>query len=455
MAAADGHDAAAVADAIRAARAETARPSLICCRTKIGFGAPNKAGQASSHGAALGDDEVALVRAELNWPRPPFEIPPEIYAAYDATAAGKKAEADWRRRFDLYAREFPQMAAEFERRMAGQLPADWAGVSARAVDEIHAAKAGIATRKASQNALEKFGEFLPELIGGSADLTESNLTWHARARDIARHDDGNYIYFGVREFAMAAMVNGLALHRGFKQFGATFLVFSDYARNAIRLAALMKIPSIFVFTHDSIGLGEDGPTHQPVEHLASLRLLPRLSVWRPCDAVETAVAWKLALESTAQPFALIFSRQTLAHQPRDEKQLALIEKGGYILRDCAGAPEVILIATGSEVELCVAVAEKLVNKRIRVVCIPSVDFFQQQDAAYRESVLPPKITARVVVEAGATRGWEGIAGADGMIVGVNDFGLSAPGDAVFAEFNITVEHVVKCAEELINRENSR
>ena len=329
----DGHDADAVGRAICAAR-EEARPSLLCCRTQIGYGAPNKAGSAGSHGAPLGEEEVALAREQLGWPHPPFEIPAEISAAWDAREAGAAAESDWTRRFAEYKKAHPELAAEFTRRMEGKLPKDWKSKARGAAGAADVAAQNIASRKASQNALEYFSPLLPELTGGSADLTESNLTTWSGSRDIREDAGGNCIYFGVREFAMAAMVNGIALHRGLKPFCATFLMFSDYARNALRMAALMKIPGIFVFTHDSIGLGEDGPTHQPIEHLASLRLVPRMSVWRPCDAVETAVAWQLALESREQPFALAFSRQTLPHQPRGESQLAAIEKGGYVLRDC-------------------------------------------------------------------------------------------------------------------------
>ncbi|MGR3914082.1 MAG: transketolase [Gammaproteobacteria bacterium] len=443
----DGHDAGALGRAICAARSD-ARPSLICCRTIIGFGAPNKAGSAGCHGAPLGEEEIALARKELDWPHPPFVIPPEVAAAWDAREAGAAAEGEWTRRFHAYQQAHPKLAAEFTRRMGAQLPADWKAQAHRVRGEAAGAALSIASRKASQNALENFSPMLPELIGGSADLTGSNLTQWSGSRDIREDPGGNCIYFGVREFAMAAMVNGLTLHRGLKAYGATFLVFSDYARNALRLAALMKIPSLFVFTHDSIGLGGDGPTHQPVEQLASLRLMPRMSVWRPCDAVETAVAWQQALESRAQPFALVFSRQTLMHQPRDAAQLEAIEKGGYVLRDCAGTPEVIFIATGSEVAIAVAAAARMKTRRIRVVSMPSVDRFEAQSAAYRESVLPAAVTARIVIEAGATAGWAKYAGARGVVVGIDAFGASAPGDEVFRHCNITPEHVVECARRI-------
>ena len=451
----DGHDPAAVDRAIRAAREEADRPTLICCRTTIGFGSPNKAGKASSHGAPLGEEEVALARAQLDWPHPPFVIPDDIRAAWNAVDAGASAEREWQRRFEAYQQAFPELAAEFSRRIAGQLPPAWAAESRRIVAQVNAAGENIASRKASQNALERFGPMLPELIGGSADLAESNLTLWSQSRSIREDPAGNYIYFGVREFAMSAITNGIALHGGFKPYAATFLMFSEYSRNALRMAALMKIPGIFVFTHDSIGLGEDGPTHQPVEQLASLRLMPRMSVWRPCDAVEATLAWRLACESTDQPFALAFSRQALPHQPRNEAQLDAIEKGGYVLRESTGhpgtPPEAILIATGSEVSLAMEAAERLSDRRIRVVSMPSTDRFESQDAAYREAVLPAAVTARVVVEAGVTAGWAGYAGVNGAVVGIDTFGESAPAKDVFREFGITAEHVVECVERVIAR----
>ncbi len=442
----DGHDPAAVMQAIRAAKKDVDRPSILCCRTIIGYGAPNKAGTAASHGAPLGDEEVALVRTQLDWQHPPFVIPEDIYAAWNASEAGAAAEQEWATRFAAYQKSYPKQAAEFSRRVACELPKAWQADCRQAVAAIAAAGESIASRKASQNALETFGAFLPELIGGSADLAESNLTKWSQSTSIAEQPAGNYIYFGVREFAMAAIVNGIALHRGFKPYGATFLMFSEYARNALRMAALMKIPSIFVFTHDSIGLGEDGPTHQPVEQLASLRLIPRMSVWRPCDAVESAVAWQLACESLDQPFCLAFSRQNLPHQPRSDAQLAAIEKGGYVLYECAGEPQAIIIATGSEVALAMEAAELLRAWRVRVVSMPSMDKFESQDAAYRESVLPQSVTARVAVEAGVSAIWANYVGMHGAVVGMDTFGESAPAAEVFQEFNITTAQVVKCVE---------
>ena len=454
IAAVDGHDSAAVERAIRAAKDESDRPTVICCRTTIGFGAPNKAGTASSHGAPLGEDEVALTRARLEWPHPPFVIPEDIYAAWNAHDAGAAAEREWERRFAAYGQAHPALAAEFSRRVAGELPDAWQAKSRKVIAAVNAAAENIASRKASQNALEQFGPLLPELIGGSADLAESNLTLWSQSASIRDTPAGNYIYFGVREFAMSAIVTGIALHGGFKPYGATFLMFSEYARNALRMAALMKIPGIFVFTHDSIGLGEDGPTHQPVEQLACLRLMPRMSVWRPCDGVETAVAWKLAIESADQPFSLAFSRQTLPHQPRNAAQLEAIEKGGYVLRECTGTPEAIIIATGSEVALAIEAAEHLsarpVPVRVRVVSMPSTDRFAAQDSAYRESVLPEAVTARVAVEAGVTALWAGYVGPRGAVVGVDTFGESAPGKDVFAAFNITTEQVVECVERVLS-----
>ena len=454
IAAVDGHDSAAVERAIRAAKNESDRPTVICCRTTIGFGAPNKAGTASSHGAPLGEEEVALTRARLEWPHPPFVIPEDIYAAWNAHDAGAAAEREWERRFAAYGQAHPALAAEFSRRVAGELPDAWQEKSQEVIAAVNAAAENIASRKASQNALEQFGPLLPELIGGSADLAESNLTLWSQSASIRDTPAGNYIYFGVREFAMSAIVTGIALHGGFKPYGATFLMFSEYARNALRMAALMKIPGIFVFTHDSIGLGEDGPTHQPVEQLACLRLMPRMSVWRPCDGVETAVAWKLAIESADQPFSLAFSRQTLPHQPRNAAQLEAIEKGGYVLRECTGIPEAIIIATGSEVALAIEAAEHLsarpVPVRVRVVSMPSTDRFAAQDSAYRESVLPEAVTARVAVEAGVTALWAGYVGPRGAVVGVDTFGESAPGKDVFAAFNITTEQVVECVERVLS-----
>ena len=398
----DGHDPEAIKAAIEVARAMDGKPSLICCQTIIGFGSPNKQGKEDCHGAPLGDDEIALTRENLGWRHAPFEIPQDVQAGWDARDAGARAEAEWNARFEAYAAAYPTQAAEFQRRMAGNLPADWAEKSDAFIAAVVAKAETIASRKASQNALDGFGPLLPELLGGSADLAGSNLTIWKGCKGVSRTDaSGNYIYYGVREFGMSAIMNGAALHGGFVPYGATFLMFSEYARNALRMAALMKVPSIFVYTHDSIGLGEDGPTHQPVEQIPTLRLIPNMSVWRPCDAVESAVAWKLAIERKTGPSCLIFSRQNLAHMDRDADQMAGIGRGGYVLRDCAGTPDAILIATGSEVELAVKAADALAagGKAVRVVSMPSTDAFDAQDAAYRESVLP-----RAVNDPGRYRG---------------------------------------------------
>ena len=447
----DGHDSDAVAAAIEQARSETERPSLICCQTKIGFGSPNKAGTESCHGAALGEEEVALVRKQLGWTCPPFEIPPEIYASWDARQRGAATESAWNDTFARYQNDYPIMAAEFTRRTQSQLPQDFAEQTATLIATINEKKERIASRKASQNALEGLGAMLPELIGGSADLAGSNLTIWSGSHSIAEHPDGNYIYFGVREFAMAAMVNGLALHGGFKPYGATFLMFSEYARNALRMASLMKIPSLFIFTHDSVGLGEDGPTHQAVEQLATLRLIPRMAVWRPCDAVESAVAWQQACQSVDQPFALIFSRQNLAHQTRNVAQIENIKRGGYILKECDGRPEAVIIATGSEVELAMAAARQLAERRIQVVSMPSTDRFAMQDADYQDSVLPPAVTRRVAVEAGVGDGWVKYTGCSDTVVSIDTFGESAPAEDVFKYLGMTVERVVETTEKVLSR----
>ncbi len=447
----DGHDADAVAAAIEQARAETARPSLICCKTMIGFGSPNKAGKASSHGAALGADEVELVRKQLGWRHPPFEIPKEIYASWSALETGQSAESRWNEAFERYQNDYPEMAAEFKRRTNNQLPDNFAEHCAKLIVSIDEKQECIASRKASLNALEGLGPLLPELIGGSADLAGSNLTIWSGSRGIESQSDGNYIYFGVREFGMAAIVNGLALYGGFKPYGATFLMFSEYARNALRMAALMKIPSLFVFTHDSIGLGEDGPTHQAVEQTATLRLIPGMSVWRPCDAVESAVAWQQACRSTDQPFSLIFSRQNLVHQTRTACQIDEIKRGGYVLKDCDGEPEVIIIATGSEVELAMAAAGQLADRRIRVVSMPSTDRFDDQDGAYRESVLPSDIIKRVAVEAGVGDGWMKYIGFGGATVSLDTFGESAPAADVFKCLGMTTEKVVETVAQVLSR----
>ncbi len=446
----DGHDPEQILAAIEAARAVADKPSLICCQTIIGFGSPNKQGKEECHGAPLGADEVALAREALGWPYPPFELPVDIYAEWSAKEKGARAEAEWNARFDAYAAAYPAEAAEFKRRMAGELPADWAEKSAAFIAAVAEKGETIASRKASQNALNGFGPLLPEFLGGSADLAGSNLTIWKGCKGIGKNDaSGNYLYYGVREFGMSAIMNGIALHGGFIPYGATFLMFSEYARNALRMAALMKVTSIFVYTHDSIGLGEDGPTHQPVEQIPTLRLIPNMSVWRPCDAVESAVAWKLAVERKSGPSCLIFSRQNLAHMARTPEQIAAITRGGYILRDCKGTPDAILIATGSEIELAVKAAEALSDKAIRVVSMPSTDAFDAQDAGYREAVLPKAVTARVAVEAAVTDGWWKYVGSQGAVVGINRFGESAPAGALFKAFGLTVEAVAAAVKAVL------
>ncbi|MDP7118799.1 MAG: transketolase [Arenicellales bacterium] len=448
----DGHDPQAIARAIDEAHADSERPSLICCRTVIGWGSPNKQGKESCHGAPLGDEEIALTREAMGWMHAPFEVPEDVRAAWDATAQGGAREKDWQQRFEAYRADHPQLAAEFERRMAGDLPVDWPEEVEVFVASVDADAKTVATRKASQLALEGFGPMLSELIGGSADLAGSNLTLWSGSKSISKEDAaGNYLYFGVREFGMAALCNGLALHGGLIPYSATFLVFADYARNALRMAALMKIRQIFVFTHDSIGLGEDGPTHQPVEHVASLRLIPNMSVWRPCDVVETAIAWRCALERDNGPSSLALSRQNLPYQARDAAQIADIARGGYVLADCDGTPEAIIIATGSEVMLAMdaAVVLREKDRRIRVVSMPCADVFDTQDAAYREAVLPAAISARVAVEAGVTSGWLKYVGLQGSVVGIDSFGESAPAEVAFEHFGFTVDNVVSHIEPLL------
>ncbi|HDZ9218682.1 TPA: transketolase, partial [Vibrio cholerae] len=425
----DGHDADAINAAIEAAKAETSRPTLICTKTIIGFGSPNKAGSHDCHGAPLGNDEIKAAREFLGWEYAPFEIPADIYAAWDAKQAGASKEAAWDEKFAAYAKAYPAEAAEYKRRVAGELPANWEAATSEIIANLQANPANIASRKASQNALEAFGKLLPEFMGGSADLAPSNLTMWSGSKSLTAEDaSGNYIHYGVREFGMTAIINGIALHGGFVPYGATFLMFMEYARNAMRMAALMKVQNIQVYTHDSIGLGEDGPTHQPVEQIASLRMTPNMSTWRPCDQVESAMAWKLAIERKDAPSALIFSRQNLAQQPRSAEQVANIAKGGYILKDCAGQPELILIATGSEVELAVAAYEQLSaeGKAVRVVSMPSTDAFDKQDAAYREAVLPSAVTKRIAIEAGIADFWYKYVGFGGRIIGMTSFGESAP-----------------------------
>ncbi|HFQ5032803.1 TPA: transketolase [Vibrio vulnificus] len=447
----DGHNAEAINAAIEAAKADP-RPTLICTKTIIGFGSPNKSGSHDCHGAPLGAEEIAATRKELGWEHGPFEIPQEVYAEWSAKEAGAAKEAAWNEKFAAYEAAYPELAAEFKRRVNGELPAEWEEKANQIIADLQANPANIASRKASQNALEAFGKMLPEFMGGSADLAPSNLTMWSGSKSLEANDfSGNYIHYGVREFGMTAIMNGIALHGGFVPYGATFLMFMEYARNAMRMAALMKIQNIQVYTHDSIGLGEDGPTHQPVEQIASLRLTPNMSTWRPCDQVESAVAWKLAIERKDGPSALIFSRQNLAQQPRSAEQVADIAKGGYILKDSDGKPELILIATGSEVELAVKAAEQLTaeGKKVRVVSMPATDAFDKQDAAYRESVLPSDVTARIAIEAGIADFWYKYVGFDGRIIGMTTFGESAPADQLFEMFGFTVENVVNTAKELL------
>ena len=447
----DGHDPAAIAVAVEAARAATDRPSLICCKTVIGWGSPNKQGSESTHGAPLGDDEIAATRAHIGWEHPPFEIPAEVRAGWNAKDKGAAAHGEWQTRFDAYAAAHPAEAAELQRRWERRLPEDWADYADGAIAEIDGEAKNMATRKASQRALDAFGPALPELLGGSADLTGSNNTFWSGSRGIGEEShDGNYLWYGVREFGMTAIMNGLSLYGGFIPYGATFLVFSDYARNAARMAALMRQPVILVYTHDSIGLGEDGPTHQPVEHLASLRIIPNMHVWRPCDSVESAVAWRLAIESTETPHSLVFSRQGLPFQQRDPQQIADIARGGYVLKDCEGDPEVILIATGSEIGLAVETAASLTaeGRAVRVVSMPCPTLFDAQDEAYRASVLPASCWRRAAVEAGVPDFWRRYVGDRGVALGMTSFGLSAPAPQVYEHFGITAENLKNLVTKL-------
>ena len=447
----DGHNPDAIKAAIEEARKVTDKPSLLMCKTVIGFGSPNKAGTHDVHGAALGAAEVAATREALGWKYAAFEIPQDIYAQWDAKEAGKAKEAAWNDKFAAYAKAFPELAAEFKRRMNGELPANWKADAKAFVEQLQANPANIASRKASQNALEAFGKVLPEFLGGSADLAPSNLTMWSGSKALNVDPAGNYIHYGVREFGMTAITNGIALHGGFLPYSATFLMFVEYARNAVRMAALMKIRNVFVYTHDSIGLGEDGPTHQPVEQIASLRVTPNMSTWRPCDQVESAIAWQYGIERNDGPTTLIFSRQNLTQQPRTAEQLANVYRGGYVLKDCAGTPDVILIATGSEVGITVEAADKLsaAGTKVRAVSMPSTDAFDKQDAAYRESVLPAAVTARVAVEAGIADYWYKYVGLNGAIVGMTTFGESAPAEQLFKEFGFTVDNVVAKAQALL------
>ena len=446
----DGHDHEAIARALHEARAVNDKPSLICAKTVIGYGAPNLCGSHDCHGAPLGDAEIAAARENLEWSHAPSEVPEAVRSAWDANERGAAAEAEWSQRVEAYRAAHPELAAELERRLAGDLPADWVERSAAEIAALDAETPKVATRKASQMALERFGPLLPEFFGGSADLTGSNLTAWSGSRPYGTNAlDGNYLSFGVREFGMAAIANGMALHGGLVPYVGTFLVFSDYARNAIRMAALMRQRVIHVLTHDSIGLGEDGPTHQPIEHVASLRLIPNVEVWRPCDAVETAVAWQQSIERADGPSCLALTRQGVPHQPRDAGQRADIARGGYVLRDCDGTPEVILIATGSEVQLVVAAADSLAERRVRVVSMPCVERFAAQDAAYREAVLPAAVGARVAVEAGVTQGWYRYVGSAGEVVGIDRFGASAPAGELFENFGFTAEAVAAAAERVL------
>ena len=448
----DGHDADEIKTAIETARKSDA-PTLICCKTIIGFGSPNKQGKEESHGAALGVDEVAATRAALGWNHAPFEIPVDIYAEWSAKDTGATAEAEWNKRFAAYQAAHPELAAEFQRRVAGELPADFAEKAAAYVADVAVKGETIASRKASQNALNAFGPLLPEFLGGSADLAGSNLTLWKGCKGVSADDaNGNYVFYGVREFGMSAIMNGVALHGGFIPYGATFLIFMEYARNAVRMSALMKQRVLYVFTHDSIGLGEDGPTHQPIEQLASLRLTPNLDTWRPADAVESAVAWKYAIERADGPSALIFSRQNLPHQPRDAAQLADVARGAYVLKDCDGEPELILIATGSEVGLAVQAFDKLSaeGRKVRVVSMPSTSVFDQQDAGYKQAVLPVQVGARIAIEAAHADYWYKYVGLEGRVIGMTTFGESAPAPALFEHFGFTVENVLEVAAELLD-----
>ena len=447
----DGHDSAAIKAAVEVARGEPNKPTLICCKTIIGFGSPNKQGKEDCHGAPLGADEIVLAREQLGWAHAPFEIPSDLYEGWDASAKGASAQSSWNEQLDAYRKEFPDLAVEFERRTSGQLPTDFGEKADAYIADCQAKMEKVASRKASQNCLNAYGPLLPELLGGSADLAGSNLTIWSGSKDIsADNADGNYIYYGVREFGMSAMMNGIALHGGFINYGATFLMFMEYARNAVRMAAIMKQQSIFVYTHDSIGLGEDGPTHQPVEQLSALRSTPNLNTWRPCDTVESAVCWKSAIENQNGPSALVFSRQGLAPMPRTDEQVAAISRGGYVLKDSAD-PQAILIATGSEVELAMQASDTLAGKGIstRVVSMPCAEIFSAQGANYQDSVLPPAVRARVAVEALHADYWHKFVGLDGRVVGMRSFGESAPGGELMSEFGFTVENVVANVLEAI------
>jgi len=447
----NGHDSAAIRDAIIAAQAITNKPSIICCKTTIGYGAPTLAGTAQTHGAALGEAEVAATRKNLNWPHAPFVIPNEFYQAWDARKKGNQCEQNWQNLFASYQKNYPDLANELIRRIEKRLPENWSTIVNNLLDEINQKKETMATRKASQVCLNHFSKILPELLGGSADLTESNLThWNGARAFSNTTPEGQYIHYGVREFGMSAIMNGIALYGGLIPFGGTFLTFSDYARNAVRLAALMRQRFIFVYTHDSIGLGEDGPTHQAVEHAASLRLIPNLAVWRPCDTAESAIAWQQAIEYQG-PSCLLFTRQNVPYLERDTKTLATIARGGYVLIDCNDLPEVIMIATGSEVALAVAAAKQLMETgtQVRVVSMPSTTVFLAQDNAYQESVLPKRVKARIAIEAGVSAGWYQFVGSEGRVIGIDRFGASAPAKDVFKEYGFTTERILSVVQEIV------
>lgn len=448
----DGHDPEAIYAAIKEAQTVSDKPSLIICRTTIGYGSPNKQGLEACHGAPLGEEEIALAKKVLNWPHPAFEIPDDIRQGWDARKKGAQSEQEWQLRYATYRNAYPELADEFERRLQGELPADWLEHSGQFINSVNEKAENIASRKASQNCLSAFGPILPEFIGGSADLAGSNLTLWDGCKDVNLGDhSGNYVYYGVREFGMAAIMNGLAAHGSFIPYGATFLMFSEYARNAIRMSALMKLRVIHVFTHDSIGLGEDGPTHQPIEQTATLRMIPNMMVWRPCDAVESAVAWQAAIGRREGPTSLIFSRQSLPHQKRNKQQIAGIKRGGYILKEPNKPPKAIIIATGSEVAVAMEAAGKLGRRRVpvRVVSMPSTTVFDQQDAAYRDQILPPHITARVAVEAGVSKFWGHYVGLQGKVIGIDRFGESAPAEQLFEEYGINAENIVKVVKSIL------
>lgn len=448
----DGHDAAAIESAIEDAKADQSRPSLICCKTTIGFGAPTKAGSHESHGAPLGREEIAAARKAMNWPYAPFEVPEEIRVSWNAQEAGNALDEEWQQRFTEYAQKYPELAAEFKRRMSGDLPADWESWRDTLIARCQEASRTQASRKSSQLILEELGPVLPELLGGSADLAPSNLTQWSGSQSISRESfSGNYIHYGVREFGMSAIMNGIALHRGSIPYGGTFLMFMEYARNAVRMAALMKIRSVFVYTHDSIGLGEDGPTHQPVEQIASLRQTPNLETWRPCDETETAVAWCSALERRNGPSALVLSRQNLPAVARSNTQLKAIARGGYTALECLGLPNLILLASGSEVALALEAAQKLEQTgiRVRVISMPCIERFEQQDAVYRNEVLPPEVRARVAVEMARPESWHRYVGLDGAVIGMNTFGESAPAADLIRHFGFTVERLIETAQAVL------